>query len=358
MRLLPILTLIPFLASCSLAATPHPISEVFVIDAKLDDLEPMGPNFGYLYQQINDAFNPEVTKRSTLEDTITQLLISVNESGIISDILHEISSSAQQMNTLTNYIFQVLVSALTSTAIEGLNITINATEILKEVLASGILQSTIASLFLVDDNRDLLSDDIGVLLQRFPWIAKLVNNIAYGSPLTMKLIFDTIQTTVSKVPGIQENVTTNATTRLGKRELRRFSKRANSTAAYAGTLNSFINNIVGSAIGSQLATTSFSTILSAVKASGIATPIVFLAVGDQQVQGMVGFIGNKLYNLGVLDQVPLDSYFQNARKKGYLSHGLEIALTHPTYAPQVARWFQRMQYKGTFRNVQLSLFGP
>lgn len=345
-----------------MAATPVPSSDVFYVDSYAQDLEPMGPNFGLLYDQIMNSFGvysgeDSIEKRDQLSDTLTQLLDAVSLSGVIADVLHEIAALPAEMNTLSNKIFQLLVAALTSTAFDGFNITINTTEILPALLSSGVLQSTLGLLMLNDTNRDKLADDLGAVLVKYPWISALLNKIGAGKDLTVKLIADMIQTTVSKDPSVQNSTSLGKRASLSKR-LPSLLKRDNSTDDYSGTLQAFLNNLVGSAIESQLLSSSLDSVLAAVNSSGIITPIAFLVLGDLSILNMIGFIGNKLYNLGVFDSVDLNKYYSSAKEKGLLSEGLQIVLTDPTYSPALAKIFHRFETGGTLHKIKLNLYGP
>lgn len=346
MRWLHSLILIPSLV---LATVAEPQSEIFYVDTPGNDLEPMSPSFSLLYDQILESYS-EFSKRDSFLSTLESLLHAVNDSGVIIDVLHLIADSPEEMNTLANYIVQILVSALTNNPIAGLNITVNLTEILDITLSSGIIESTLSGLAINDANRDQLADNVGSVLVNHTWIPKLIVQTGNTGKISWKTTFDLIQNTQSKDPGF------NGTT-YSKRELDTILEKRASNSSYSGSLNSFINNLVGSAIASDLFGESLDSILTAINNSGIVVPTVLSVTQDSKIQGMVGFIANKLYNYGLFDQIPINTYFQDAKKSGALSRTTQFLFGSPIWSPYLAKFFLRMDQQGVYQQIQKNLYG-
>lgn len=357
MRLLPVLALIPFFGSLICAERIVPDSDVFFVDSADANLEPMSPTFSRLYDLVMQQYDPhtqlfdfeldeyDLVKRDALEDTLVELIQALNRSGVVLDVLHEIASSPEQMNTLSNYIFQLLLKVSTSNAFSGLNVLINITELRDTVLDSGLIQLTLQDLLLDENERNLFADNLGEVFVNYSWIGKTLKIVGDHGKLSFDLIFKTIQDYHSKDPGF------NGTS------YPKLRKRDNSSD-YDGSLQAFLNNLVGTALESQLASASLSSILGAVNRSGVAVPVIQTAVGDQKILQMVGFIGNKLYNFGVFDNIPLNDYFQTMKKTQFISNLLEALLTNPTWSPPLAMILERMENEGVFEQIRRNLYGP
>lgn len=340
---------------CAERAIPN--SEIYFMDSAESGLEPMSPNFSRLYDLVMQQYNPstdgfdfefeefDLAKRDALEDTLEQLILSLNRSGVVLDVLHEIASSPEQMNTLSNYIIQLLLRAQKSHAFDGLNVLINVAELRKTVMDSGLIQSTLHGLLMDDTERDKLADSLGEVLVNYSWIGLLLKRVGDNGKISFDIIFKTVQDYSSKDPGF------NGTS------YPKLRKRDNSSD-YSGSLQAFLNNLVGSALSSQLASASLGSILGAVNKSGVAVPALQTGLGDQKILQMVGFISNKLYNFGVFDNIPLNDWFQKYKKNRLLSDYLEALLTNPTWSPPVAKVLQRMENEGVFEQLRRNLYGP
>lgn len=358
MRLLPVLALIPFFGSLICAERIVPDSDVYFVDSADANLEPMSPTFSRLYDLVMQQYDPQtqlfdfefdeydLVKRDALEDTLVELIQSLNRSGVVLDVLHEIASSPEQMNTLSNYIFQLLLKASTSTAFSGLNVLINITELRDTVMDSGLIQLTLQGLLMDENERNRFADNLGEVLVNYSWIGLLLKRIGDNGKLSFDIIFKTIQDYHSKDPGF------NGTS------YPKLRKRDTNSSDYGGSLQAFLNNLVGTALESQLASASLSSILVAVNRSGVAVPVIQTAIGDQKILQMVGFIGNKLYNFGVFDRIPLNDYFQHYKKNRVLSNLLEDLLTNPTWSPPLAKVLERMENEGVYEQLRRNLYGP
>lgn len=359
MRFLPIFAFITFFGRYTWAEKLSPNSEVYFVDSAESNLEPMGPTFSRLYDLIMQQYDPvkndfdfdfesnqlDLSKRDALETTLLQLIQSLNRSGVIIDVLHEIADSPEQMNTLSNWIFQFLVKAQSSNALSGLNVLINLTELQNTVMESGLIQSTLNGLLLDETQRNILADNIAEVLVNYSWIGVLLKKIGADGKLNFDIIFETARSYQSKDPGF------NGTS------YPKLRKRDNSSE-HSGSLQAFLNNLVGSALSSQLASSSLASILAAVNDSGVVIPTLQASLGDQKILQMVGFIANKLYNFGVFDQIPLNKWFQKGKQNHFISNMLEKLLTNPTYSPPLGMVFERMENQGAFEQLRRNMYGP
>lgn len=356
MRVLPILALIPFFGSVVCANKILSSSEIYYLDTTKFPLEPMSPNFSRLYDLIMEQYDPageefdssfdelDIFKRDALESTLQQLIESLNRSGVIMDILHEIADSPEQMNTLSNWIFQFLVRVKASTTLNSLDVLINITELKSAVMESGLIQSTFLGMLLDETQRNLLADNLGEVLVNYSWIGEVLKNVGQSGQISFNMIFNIVRDYKSKDPGF------NGTSYLKLR------KRGNNTD-YSGSLQAFLNNIAGSALSSQLASSSLGSILSAVNNSGVVISTLQASLGDQKILTMVGFIANKIYNFGVFDAIPLNDYFQKGKANKFLSKQLEAVLVNPTWSPPLGMVLQRMENQGVFEQLRLNLYG-
>ncbi|QRG35963.1 hypothetical protein FDK38_000289 [Candidozyma auris] len=352
MRLYPFLTTLPLLASQAVQAL-QPLAvlddetQVVTRDTSSYELEAMSEPFHQLYEYTMDFLksidnDSPLQKRDALEDTLTGVLTEVKNSQVIEKVLYEIAGSKQQIDNLSRYIYSLLSNMASGNA-GGMNISLklNTTEILNEVMASGLIQSIGDDLVVNDANRENLTTNVGDLLTQRPYIGKILNNLGAGQDLTFEMIFNTVRNFKSKAPELQDNQTS-------------YQKRADD---YSGSLNAFVNNIIGSALNGGFVTDSLGSILRAVKRSGIVTPIVITAV-ERPIMNMVGRLLSNLYDYGVLDMIPVNDYFQKGKKTHVLAHGLQDLLTSERYSPGVAKLFKQLEDQGTLENVRRSLYGP
>lgn len=350
MKLFSVFFFISFLAATCFGEIILPASETFQL-APEKNREAMSPSFSMLYNQLMDAYSVKNNKRDFLQDNLEGLLSSLQSSGVILDVLHEIANSPDEMNTLSSYIFKTLVSISTNTAISGLNVTINATEILDKVKSSGIITSTLNGLLLDQTQRDIFTDNLGEVLVNNTWISKLVLTLGETGQVSWETIFNLARNTKSKDPLFNGTFYTYKHSRIMKRD-------DSSQENYNGSLLSFINNIVGSVISSDLLDNSLDSILSAVQGSGIIIPTIQEALSDQSIQNMFGFIANKLYNYGVFDQIPINKMFQDAKKSGIISNVLQKSFTNDIQSYVFGNIFLRLEQQGVFNQIRRNLYGP
>lgn len=360
MKFLPLFALIPFYWSLVWADRVAPSSEIYFVDSAESNLEPMSPNFSRLFDMIMQhtrdavdfddlAFNKRDVNEG-LKDTLVQLILTVNQSGVIEGVLHEIAQSPEQMNTLSNAIYVSLQKVYTGSMSSHINITTttNITEILGIVESSGLIYSTFAGLLLDDTQRDMFADSLGEVMVNNTWIPVLLKYVSDNGKITFDTIFDIARNTKSKDPGFNG-------TRYTKRSI--FSTNSSNNDAYSGSLQAFLNNLVGSALSSQLATSSLETILAAVNQSGVVVPTVQGVVRDPLILNMFAYISNKLYNYGVFDVIDINTLYQRLRKDGTLTRLLQELLTSLWSIP-LAKIFERWEQRGVYDQVQRNMYGP
>lgn len=310
-----------------------------------DELLPMSPPFTQMYDEIASVVNTHHTKRDATADLLQSVLLQLNNSGVVSQVLHQIANSPEEMNTLSNYIFQILVSVLTGKAIKGLNVTVNATQIIDSVNKSGIIQSTLSSLLLDDTQLGLLAAGVGETMVNNTWLPRVIYSFADTGHLTFQTIFNLARDTKSKDPGF--NGTTYQPLQLLKRD-----------GNYQGSIQNFLNNLIGSGLTSSLFLESLESILLGVKNSGVVISLVQSAVSDPKIQYMGGFIANKLYNYGVFDQINLDNLIQKYKKNGVIRDQTQFILTDPKWLPPVAKLFLQWYNLGVNEQVRKNMYGP
>lgn len=333
------------LASANYVDPPAPGIE-FPSPGSLSQPEPMNLQFTELYNQIVKSTASETSKRDVTSDLLNSVLQSLNNSNVVIDVLHQIADSPTEMNTLSNYIFQVLVSVLTGKAIKGLNVTVNATQIISAVNSSGIIESTLESLLFNDQQLEKFAANLGSTLVNNTWIPKVLYTFGNTGHLSFQTIFELARNTQSKDPGFTGE--TYQPLHLLRRD----------DSNYLGSLQTFINNLIGSGLTSSIFLDSLENILVAVKNSGVVISLTQTAVADPKIQYMGGFIANKLYNYGVFDQIPLDKYIQQGRHNGLLKNLVQFAMTDPKWLIPVAKIFLQWYDLGVNDQIQRNMYGP
>ncbi|EMG47845.1 hypothetical protein SBY92_005018 [Candida maltosa Xu316] len=346
--------------------------------------------YDYIIKEIEDlSKKDELYKRGEAEiEQFTSLFQSVGNSNIIPEILTDITSSQDKMDNLANLTYG-LIGAVSSGAssFEGININLNYTELLNAVLSSGIIQSTAGGLLLNNANNAKLADFVGGILgsPNNVWIGWLLMGLGNGEDLTVPYLANLIVNSTSKANTNPDNQTQLKNVKVQPQEdqvvikdpvndeeednayagsLNDFvdhliNKRDddNSTDQYAGSLNQFINNVAGAITQSTLVQSSANDILVALNRSDIVVPLVMELLDNPNLGTLVQTIVKKLYNEGVLNDIPLDPYYEFAKKQGYLSDGLQYLLTDPTYAPALATLLKRMDDAGVYQRLQDNMYG-
>ncbi|ODV65044.1 hypothetical protein HYPBUDRAFT_153947 [Hyphopichia burtonii NRRL Y-1933] len=322
------------------AYTSIPTTDTFDIPEEYDD-NPYSM-LDEIMQQILWMTDSSFEKRDQTS-TIADLLQSVNQSGIIIDLLHEIAGSQALIDNIANATIDILRNGihLNST----LKIDINSTELMRRVIKSGVINSTLDVLFFNVPYRNFLSDCLGDMLARNPWVAKLLVELGNGKDLTVPFLANLIENTTSKASNWDQVRNQGKTVKINTRD------------DNEGTAKEFFQNIVSHVLNSRLAETSIDTILEAVNQSQIVPYLVLQVINDTEIKGMALELVSKVYNSGVLNDIDTNKYYSDAKKENVLSTGVQVALTDPVYAPPLARILQRMELRGIFQQVQWNLYG-
>lgn len=338
----------------------------------LDNIDPRG---NLKYQQLVDSLefmiDTTIFKRDE-SDTLDSLLIAVSDSGIILDTLYEIASDDTQINTLINLTSSLLKgdSALSSIDLGGLNISINTTNLLGQVMDSGIIDSTASYLLMNETNRNYLADFSGELLARNVWVGKLLNELGDGQDLTLDLIVDTIKYT----PNLNPKYNSSAP-KADEKVIETFKRddldwldevfKAEDLSGLLdfvlkdneGSAQQFFGNLINGIIQSNFFSTTLSSVLNAVNDTGIAGPLIMDIAHNDTILSMFPKLAVGLYNNGAIN-IDLNKYYQQAKREGILSDALQSLLTNPTWEPPVAQLLMRMENNGVFKDIQVALYGP
>ncbi|RKP30686.1 hypothetical protein METBISCDRAFT_23115 [Metschnikowia bicuspidata] len=308
------------------------------------DLYPMNPQFTALYNVLQGAVNKQIQFKIDLTADLVQNIL-LNSTAIMIDALYLIADSPEQMNTLANYIYKFLVSALTGTAntMKALNMTVNSTAISDAFKQSGIIETTLAGLLLDDKQLAIFAANLGETMVNNTWIPELVYTFGNTGHLTFETIFNLARDSHSKDPRF--NGTTYVPLVLLKRD------------EVENSLQNFLSNLSNSSLVSNLFMKSLTVILEGIRKSGLVLKLIQLSVGDQKLQHMIGFIANKLYNCRVFDQIPLDQIIQHAKADGTLMEQTQFILTDPTWLPPLAKIFLQWYDLSVNEQIRKNMYG-
>ncbi|CAG87835.2 DEHA2E06820p [Debaryomyces hansenii CBS767] len=332
-----ILTCIPFISGLTKAIASN--SDVYQVDTKeersLEDI----------YEDLVSIVDSHVDKRSDSSrvEQLEKILLQVNESGIIMDVLNEIAGSKAQQNTLVNMTTDMINNG--GGSFDGIQIDLNTTNILNAVKKSGIINSTLDGLLLNDENREILGDRTGHVLSKYAYVSKILADIGNGQKPTVEYIANTVKHFKTKNPKYQYM-------NEGKQVV--LSARDDE---YSGSAQAFLNNLINTVVSSDLVSGSAEDFLIALNRTGIAVSIAMEVVKTPKITEMGTYIIGQLYANGVFDNLDTNKYFQDAKKKNILSDGAQTVLTDPTYSPALAKLFQQMENNGVFADIQKNLYG-
>lgn len=340
-----------------------------------DWIQKIDPHGNLKYQQLVDSLDfmtdTTVFKREE-DDTLNSLVLAVYDSGILTDTLYEIASDDTQINTLINLTSSLLKgdSALSSIDFGGLNISINTTDLLGQVMDSGIIASTASYLLINETNRDYLADFTGGLLGKNVWVAKLLNELGAGKDLTIDLIADLIKNTPnlnpkynSSAPEANEKVV-NTFKRDDLEWLDEVFKATDLSDFLdivlkdnEGSAQQFFGNLINGIFESSFFSTTLTSVLNSVNDTGIAGPLIMEIAQNSTILSMFPKLAAGLYNNGALN-IDLNKYYEQAKREAILSDALQSLLTNPTWEPPVGKLLMRMENNGVFKDIQVALYGP
>lgn len=279
-------------------------------------------------------------------NTIEQILIQTNKSGILWDLVDGIAAS----NLLIDNIANLAVSVLNgnTSAIEGLGVKIelNTLDLVATVMQSGIITLVADGLLLNEANRQKLAGVLGNSLENDVWISKLLQGLGDGDEPLVDYIANTIKYTKSKNPRHQDQL---------RQRVLSLERRANTE----GLAQLFFGNLINTVLQSQLVSGSLSDVLVALNDTGVGVDMVVQLLDHTGLLYAIGLaVVSKLYNSGALSGIDLNTPYQKAKREHTLLDGLQALLTNPTYAPGIAALFKQLDDSGVYHEVKLNLYGP
>ncbi|EAZ63400.2 hypothetical protein PICST_37565 [Scheffersomyces stipitis CBS 6054] len=304
---------------------------------------------GFL-EGTQDMLSKRADENATV-DTIANILVEVNKSGVIFQVLDEIANSPQQIDNLANIILN-LTSSVSNLDSLGLSFTgidlsgLNITEIIDQLLDSGLVWQTLDEIFKQEFWRNRIAASVGNLLGSPDnvYIPKILVDLGAGQKLTVEYLAKVVNTK-SKASNANSN---SKYVVFGERD---------EGGQYAGSLNTFVSNVVNQIIGSSALGSGLDVIFAALKKADIVTPIVVNFLEDKAVGQMVYTLVGDLYRGGLFDNLDLDYYYSKLKKDGTLSMLIQVALTDETYSPGLALILKQMEDSGVFAQIRANLYG-
>lgn len=281
---------------------------------------------------------------------IEGIISQVNDSGLIISALDMLAASESQQDAIVNTVAGFIRNG--SNPLAGFNVSLNVLEVKDQVLRSGLINSTADDLLKNDQNRNFLASRAGQFLSSEIWVSVILRDIGNGHKLSTKWIADTARTFKPHRRDSSNNKDAHI-----QSVLKAAHSADDSSDQYAGSAQRFFNNFINAALDSSLVNESLDDILQALNNTGIVSSVVLQVLNDDSILKMAGNIVLKLYDTGVLDNINLQYYFEQAKKKGVLANGVGFAFTDPNYSPYVGKLFQTMDNNDVFKNVQYGIYG-
>lgn len=281
---------------------------------------------------------------------IEGIISQVNDSGFIISALDVLAASESQQDSIVNAVAGFIRNG--SNPLAGFNVSLNVLEVMDQVLKSGLINSTADTLLKNDQNRNLLASRAGQFLSSEIWVSVVLRDLANGHKLTTKWIADTARSFKPYRRDGNNNKLANL-----QAVLKAAVSKDDSSDQYAGSAQKFFNNFINAALDSSLVNDSLDDILQALNNTGIISSVVLQVINDTSILKMAGNIILKLYDTGVLDNINLQYYFDQAKKKGYLADGVGFLFTDPNYSPYVGKLFQTLDSNDVFKNIQYGIYG-
>lgn len=349
------------------------LNEISALD--FEDSLDYDDGFDFGKRADSNSFSSSTTNSAAVDQYVS-LFKTIGASGLIPQLLSEIANSSEQVQNLANQV-QFFAAGGSNISFDGLNVELNFTEILNAVLDSGIIQSTANGLLVNDTNNQFLAQFLGGVLSspNNVWIGWLLMGLGNGHDLTVPWLADLIVNSTSKantnstnqseinvqqqLPVAQQAQNYDVVIDFSDNWESNFIKRADDdTNQYSGSLNQFINNAANTILNSQLVSSNANDILVALNQSGIVVPLVIEVLKTPNLNNLVSPIVATLYNNGVFDGLDLESYYEYAKEKNYLSDALQYLLTDEHWSPPLAQLFRRMEDTGSFQYLQDNMYGP
>lgn len=314
----------------------------------LSSIEPRSPDFTIdgVYEYLDSTNELGIMEKASQIESIIQ---SVNNSGIIFDVIASISNSDQDLDKIVNLTENILKNGLGALNSLSLNLNLNLSTILQAVNNSGIVFSVLDGLLLDDNNREEVTNIVGNILRYNPWITKLLYELGNGKKLTVDYIADLAQNFTSKDPLYKPSsyytFAEYAPKGINKRE------------DTQGSAQAFLNNLISTITGSSLVYNSVNQVLETLNQSGIIEPMAIQLLNDSNIYHILTYVSTNLYNDGALNNIDLNHYFTEIKKSGKLSTLLQKLVTNEKYGPPVGLILKQLEDTGVMKSMQRTLYG-
>ncbi|EGW35305.1 uncharacterized protein SPAPADRAFT_58526 [Spathaspora passalidarum NRRL Y-27907] len=298
--------------------------------------------------QLQEILTPPQFEKRASNNSLVPLLQTLAGSGLIPNLLSEITSSQQKMDTVADLILSAVQggSSIFSNISLNLNMNVSTTELLSGI--TGLLPSVFQGLLVNETNRNVIAGVASGLLgsKEYVWISALILELGQGADLTVDLL---------------ANLMINGTTYMkfsdyGKiEEVNEVEKR--DTDDNDGSFSQLLNNMVGTLLNSNLFKGTAQQLFDAIEESGIVVPLVLDIITIPTLPKFAGVVLKKLYDNHVFDGIDLNSYYVAIKKSNLLTDSTEALLTDETFGPAVALLLKRIEDLGTFDAITRNMYG-
>ncbi|KAK6198723.1 uncharacterized protein RJT21DRAFT_131402 [Scheffersomyces amazonensis] len=230
---------------------------------------------------LEELFHPPVdylSKRDAVQNTVAEILVMVNQSGVIWNVLDEIAGHPDRIQTLANFtagiIGSINISNIDFSALYSTASSYNATGLLKEVEKSGLITSLLDGILLDASYRPVLVD----LIYRI--VISQKNTLLY----IIKGVFHKRDLSVSQ---------------LTQDEFSDLVKRASDE--FSGSITSFIGNLAEQVLGSQIFVNATGDVLDALNDTQFLTYTVKRFIADEAYQNMTALLIHDIMATGAIN---------------------------------------------------------
>ncbi|KAG7661040.1 uncharacterized protein J8A68_005412 [[Candida] subhashii] len=334
-----------------------PLFWTYVVHATYD------VNYQFNFNKRADNETNTTVDATSAPLNLTTMIVQVYESGMIQELLYNFTSSHENNEALANATVAFLQNSEGATSLlSSLNITINTTQILNAVMASGLIQQVADGLLVNDTNRQALGAMVGSLLGSpdFVWVSYLIKGLGEGEQLTLDWIVDVITNSKSKANTNEDNQSDIRIARLRKRADNDTTTASNTTATsdFEGTFNAFIGNIISQVVNSDLITRTITEVLNAVTQSKIVVPLIMQSLQLPGLGDLLVTMVTTMYRGGIFNNIPLQAYFEMLKEEHILAEQTQALFTHPVYGPAIGKLFKQMEDAGVYQRIQDNMYGP
>ena len=344
-------------ASTLLFVTAEPGLTHFDIRQDLHQLDD-APEVLQLIQSFWDlTFESESPNaKRDLESTVQNLAITANQLGVIWQVLDSLYENPNQVD---------LIGTIAGNALKGLGVFLNSGSLaalidagkpyINQVFDLGLIQG-LASYLFSDQNLNITADSLGNLL-RLPnstWFSQLLLDIGDGQGIHMDHINWLILNKKSAYPETANNIVTDSV--FGNPNVK--AKRADdANGNYTGSLQQFLGNIVSLVGNSNVLANSVGAITGGLAKLGVLGPILLRVLNTTEYSDVLGELILAINATGALN-IDVNTYFDQLKKLGVMSDGVQFIISDPTVAPPLGLFFQRLELTGAYHDVQQNLYGP